>query len=333
MAQVGIHGGDRSAAAARAGCQPSDILDFSANINPFGPPPGVLDAALRSLREESAHYPHPTAQPLKARLQERLGVPVVLGNGATELLYVAVQGALAVHVRQPSYLGYAEAAAAAGARLTDRPDEADVIIVGRPNNPDGDLPSAEAIAAIARVHPQRRVLVDESFLALTDAPSCVQPDMPGNLLVLTSMTKTFSIPGLRLGWLAGLDLRDLERRIPPWTVNAPALAAGLVCLQHEPWLAQCRDQIAAWRRALQQDLLALSGVVSVRGAANFLLVELSWPIAGALEQALLLNARILIRNASGFAGLDARFIRVAVRSPAENARLCSALQRHLQPSL
>lgn len=328
MSQQRVHGGDRDVAAQLAGCTPAEILDFSANINPFGSPPGALDAA-RAAIGAAGHYPHPHAEPLRGRLAERLGCDVVVGNGATELLYAAMIGARHVWAPSPSYLGYAEAAQAAGAHLVDHMHAADVLVFGRPNNPDGDIPDAEELLAIAQEWPGCRVIVDESFLAFTGAPSCLQFAMPSNLWVVTSMTKAFAIPGLRLGWIAGADVSAVRKYLPPWSVNAPALAAGLVCLEADDWMADAAQQIASWRAALRSALQALEGVVSVSGSANFLLLTLAKPHAAALRRAVVTSSRVLIRDASNFAGLDGRHVRVAVRTPAENERLVAALRAGL----
>lgn len=307
-------------AAAQVGRDPSTILDFSANIHPLGPPPGALDAA-RAAVADSGRYPSPRGEPLRGLLSARLGAEVVLGNGATELLRAAVAGCRRIWVRAPSYLGYAEAAWPAEVRWRDAagPGDAmrgvagpgDAVVVGRPNNPDGHLPSVAEVAALRR--PGVRIVVDESFLGFTGAPSCVGL---ADVVVVTSLTKTFAIPGLRLGWASGID----SRWVPTWTVNAPAIAAGLACLDAWDWPR--RIPLAAWRADLAEHL-APFGTVS--GAANFLLLTLPEPRGPELRLRALHDHGVLVRDASNFAGLDARHIRVAVRTPAENIRLVEAL--------
>ncbi|MFT4977685.1 MAG: adenosylcobyric acid synthase [Myxococcota bacterium] len=325
MTQRRVHGGDRDVAARLAGCEPSEILDFSANINPLGAPPGVIEAATAAL-SEVGHYPHPRAEPLRGRLSAARGCDVVVGNGATELIYAALIGTRHVWAPSPSYLGYAEAAAAAGAHMVAHMHEADALLFGRPNNPDGAMPDVDELIAIAEAWPGCRVVVDESFLGFTEAPSCLERALPENLWVVTSMTKTYAIPGLRLGWIGGRDVSAIDAYLPPWTVSAPALAAGLVCIEAKQWLRQASAQIATWRADLQAGLSSLPGVSDVRGGANFLLVTLAEPRAAALREALIVGARVLIRDASNFAGLDGRHVRVAVRRPEENARLLAALR-------
>lgn len=303
--QNSVHGGDVRRAAAEVGRDPDSVIDFSANIHPLGPPPGVLDAARRAV-DDAGRYPSPYGEPLRSEISARVGAEVVLGNGATELLRAALVGCRRVWVRAPSYQGYAEAAWPAEVRVGQDAAPGDAILVGRPNNPDGWLPTVEEIAALRR--PGVRVVVDESFLGFTDAPSCVGLD---GVVVVTSMTKTYGIPGLRLGWATGVD----PRLVGTWTVNAVALAAGLACLDHWGWPRAA--PLDAWRSELAE---ALGG----RGAANFLLLTRPTPDGPALRRRLLAEHGVLVRDASTFAGLDARHLRVAVRTPAENARLVEA---------
>lgn len=318
-----IHGGDVLAAARAAGRDPASVVDFSANIHPWGAPPGALDAAVAAIHEVG-RYPSPRGEPLRSQLSERVGAAVVLGNGATELLHAALVGSRRVWVRAPSYLGYAEAAwpvpvehfawggDGPGASFAPRPGDA--VVVGRPNNPDGHLPSVDEVASIRRS--DVRIVVDESFLGFTGQPSCAGLE---GVVVVTSMTKTFGIPGLRLGWATGID----PRLVPTWTVNGPALAAGLACLDAWDWPRQV--PIDAWRSELTAALLANPRIAAIQGGANFLLVTLRVAEGPALRDRALREFGVLVRDASNFAGLDQRHIRVAVRTPAENARLVTAL--------
>ena len=314
------HGGDLWRAAAESGRSMNDILDFSVNVHPLGPPPGALSAAAEAVLSEGGRYPPPRGGALAEALGAKVGAPVSLGNGATELLSAALAEARRVWVRAPSYRGYAECAWRSEVLTfegepSDLPFQpGDALVLGRPNNPDGDLPSVAEIAALRR--PGLQLVVDESFLGFTDAPSCT--GLPG-VVVVASLTKTYAIPGLRLGLATGLD----PRRLPPWSVNAAALAAGRVIVERWAWPRQI--PLDAWRCALAEGLSALDRVERARGAANFLLITLKRAEGPALAAWLLAEAGLLVRDASNFAGLDARHLRVAVRTPAENARLLEAL--------
>lgn len=259
-------------------------------------------------------YPPPSAEPLRVALHARLGVDVLVGNGATELLVAAMRGAARVVAEAPCYGGYAEAARAAGVPF-GYDGRGDVFVVGRPNNPDGRMPSVAEVAELARGWD--RVIVDESFLAFTGHPSCV--GIASNVVVVTSMTKTFAIPGLRLGWAWNLR----SDALPPWSVNAVALEAGLACTDDWDWPR--RAPIDAWRTQLR---LAMEAWGTVDGAANFLRLTLPTPRA-ARVRARAFDRGVLIRDASTIPGCDGRHLRVAVRTPEENQRTIEALRHAL----
>lgn len=303
--------------ARRTGRPLAAILDVSANLHPWGPPPGVLAAARRALADID-RYPPPHAEPLADALAAVLGMPVTVGNGASELLVAALRGATRVWTRPPGYGGYAEAAAIAGVpvRFGDGPyASGDAVILGRPNNPDGRLPGLEAVADLARR--VDRVIVDESFLPFTGAASAV--GLAPNVVVVQSMTKAFAIPGLRLGWAWNLPASAL----PPWSVNAVALAAGLACV--EAWDWPRRPPVDDWRRALEEALAALPGVRTVDGAAVFLRLTLDGPWSARVRALALERHGVLVRDAATIPGCDAAQVRVAVRTPADNARVVAAL--------
>jgi histidinol-phosphate/aromatic aminotransferase/cobyric acid decarboxylase-like protein len=209
----------------------------------------------------------------------------------------------------PCYGGYAEAARIAGVEYGYT--GGDCIVVGRPNNPDGRLPSVVEVAALARSW--RRVVVDESFLGFTGEPSCV--GLAENVIVITSMTKTYGIPGLRLGWAWNLP----EDAVAPWSVNTVALAAGLACVEAWDWPRQ--PPLDRWRAELAK---GLSRWGKVCGAANFLLLRLA-ELSAATVRERAFERGVLVRDASTIPGCDGHFVRVAVRSPEENARTLDAL--------
>jgi threonine-phosphate decarboxylase len=159
--------------------------------------------------------------------------------------------------------------------------------------------------------------VDESFLGFTNQPSCV--GRADNLIVITSMTKTYAIPGLRLGWAWNLP-RDT---VPPWSVNAVALEAGLACVEAWDWPRQA--PIDRWRRELAADLERWG---TVDGAANFLRLTLASGRAAEVR-ARALECGVLVRDASTIPGCDGRHVRVAVRTPDENRRTIEALRHAL----
>ncbi|MGB3285387.1 aminotransferase class I/II-fold pyridoxal phosphate-dependent enzyme, partial [Mycolicibacter algericus] len=206
------------------------------------------------------------------------------------------------------------------------PTEADLVVVGNPTNPTGVLHPASALRRLLR--PGRVVLVDEAFLdALPGEPeSLAGEELPG-LLVSRSLTKHWSIPGIRAGYLVGdaLLIADAARLQIPWSVSAPALAAMLSCSDERALTeSSCRArQLELWREVLTAGLTARA-VAFVAGVAPYVLARVGRGVHAALR-----DNGIAVRRADTFPGLDDSWVRIAVRPPELTERLLTALDQVL----
>lgn len=352
------HGGNLYAAARRAGTAPADFLDFSANMSPLGLPASAQAAILAAL-PLTIHYPDAEAAALKDAISRRYAIApdlITCGNGAAELLYILCyrRRPRRVLVPAPTFSEYERAARAAGAAVDYFPLAADdgfrldpepfcrrlagvdITFLCSPNNPTGqpiDRPAAERIVAAAARH-GGLVVIDESFLDfLPDAADYTcRPLLAAypNLVILKSLTKFYAIPGLRLGFaLAQAPIgRLLAAGKDPWNVNSLAQAAGAAALADEEYRLASIAATATARAELAAALAALPGVAPLPATANFILVDIAGTghTAASLRQAMLVQG-ILIRDCSNYPGLDDRYIRLAVRLPADNRRLLAALQK------
>lgn len=367
------HGGNLDWAAAIAHCLPEEILDFSASINPLGPPDSAfaaIHASLRHLRD----YPDPSYRALTAAIAAEHDLApdwVVPGNGAAELLTWASYDLTCcdrILLPTPSFGDYRRALDTFGLGSTalplslgamadgqtawekaaiDRLISADGpldrsldgspngmrwgLILNNPHNPTGyHWAIADLLPLLKRFH---RVVVDEAFMEFlpTEDQQSLIPylaDYP-NLIILRSLTKFYSVPGLRLGYaLTHPDrVARWQRWRDPWTVNSLAAAVGVAVLGDRPF----RERTFAWlppaRQALYSGLMAL-GLRPFPSAANYLLVQT--PVSAvALQHRLLQRDRLLIRDCLSFPELGEGFFRVAVRLAEENQRLLMALERSL----
>lgn len=334
---------------AALGLRPEALLDFSSNLNPFGPPSGVRQA-LATL--DPAPYPDRSCHALRLALaaqHECTPAALLLGNGANELIHLVARALLRpaerVLVAAPSYGEYAQASRLAGAELSasraaDAPAqprlELEALCVAAaqlrprltwlctPNNPTGDDAPPELVARLAAICAAHDglLLLDRSYAALrrvASVPASAQP-APPNLLQLYSLTKSYALAGLRLGYL--LAAPTLIERIgayqPTWSVNSAAQAAGLAALADADFLATSRAQLWAASDGLLAGLRELDLTVR-RAALPFMLVQVG---DGAATRAALLHRGVLVRDCASF-GLPA-WVRVAPRRPAENARLLTA---------
>lgn len=344
------HGGDVYEVARRQGRAVEELVDFSANINPLGFPPGVVRAIQEALGL-LVHYPDPGCVELAQDLAVYHGLSpeeILVGNGSTELIYLVVRAlkpsrALMV---APAFSEYQKAlevadipyefyltSEAAGFTLSGPPRDfgADLVFLANPASPSGALlPPAELLTWVGRWQDSGTwVLLDEAFVDFVEGASLKTylRHFP-RLLILRSFTKFFAIPGLRLGYLLGAP--DLIARLAavkePWSVNTLSQAAGRACLQDQEYMHRTRSLVAAERQYLLDGLKALPGLKPFPGAANYLLVKLAKPgwTARSLREKLVEHG-LIIRDASNFAGLDERYFRVAVRLREENDRLLAAL--------
>jgi len=197
------------------------------------------------------------------------------------------------------------------------------VIVGNPASPSGTLDPASAVLALRR--PGRTVVVDEAFMGMLPGEPCsLATERLDDVVVIRSLTKLLSIPGLRAGYaiasaaIAG-RLRDVR---PPWSANALALAALVAAASHPDEMAALAVRADRERSDLGQRLRAITGVRTWPSATNFCLVEVP---DGPGVVAALREQRIAVRPAGSFPGLGPGHLRITARDPDGNARLAAAL--------
>jgi threonine-phosphate decarboxylase len=354
-AQTPKHGGDVYQLARDLGVEVKNLLDFSANINPLGFPPGVL-AAVQEALKEIGHYPDRQCLDLRrdlAAYHHLTPDEILLGNGSTELIYLVARAlklkkALIV---APAFSEYETAlkvaqvpvdfhltAEADNFTLNKAPDlgGADLVFLANPASPSGALlPAARLLPLVAALDAAGAyLLLDEAFIDFVEEASLkAHLGRFPRLLILRSFTKFFGIPGMRLGYLlaAPAVIAQLAQAQEPWSVNTMAQAMGRACLRDGDFMARSRSLIVAERAYLFERLAVLNGCRPFAGVVNYLLVKLTRPglTAAKLRKAMLAH-HVLIRDASNFRGLDDRFFRLAVRSRQENDRLLAALEQCLQ---
>ncbi len=345
----GVHGGLDLQELRGFGVAPKDVLDFSVCTNPFGPSPRVRAASAAAALDR---YPDRNALDLRTAVSDVLGVAmthVLGGNGASELIWLAALALLRpgdrVLIVGPTYGEYARAAALAGARVQFlnaqeangftvpvaeieqalSADPVRVVFLANPNNPTGASVQPEALARWARRYERTMFVLDEAYQPFAPALPSVIRHARHNLLVLRSLTKDYSLAGLRLGYAVGEPrlLALLAQAQPPWSVNAVAQAAGVAALRDPEHLAWSLDQLRAACQEMQLGLAEM-GRRPVPSAAHFFLLDVG--DGAAVRQALMQRA-ILVRDCASF-GLPT-YIRIGPRRREENARLLAALREVL----
>ncbi|PHM09332.1 threonine-phosphate decarboxylase CobD [Nostoc sp. 'Peltigera malacea cyanobiont' DB3992] len=360
------HGGNLAWAAALAGCPPDAILDFSASISPLGPPNSAI-AAIKSQIGNLKHYPDPNYSELRLALSHFHQVPsewILPGNGSAELLTLIgreLAQLAATILITPAFGDYYRTLAAYNANVLECPlisferrvplaeagrlARAELLfllntqhsalsthcglLLNNPHNPTGKLFTRESI--LPYLEQFALVVVDEAFMDFVP-PNEEQSLIPvvqkyPNLVVLRSLTKFYSLPGLRLGYaIAHPDcLAKWQLWRDPWPVNTLAAAAAIAALQDTEFQQQTWAWLPPARNQLFQGLTEIPGLQPQASAANFLLVE-SQESTSQLQQQLLKYHQILIRDCLSFKELGDRFFRVAVREESDNQRLLTALK-------
>ena len=354
-----LHGGNIAWAAALAGCSPDAILDFSASINPLGPPESVI-AAIKSHLPNLKAYPDPDYHQLRVSLSEVHQVPpdwILPGNGSAELLTWAAWDLSELDqtfLITPAFSDYWRAFQAFNAKVVECPllsVEGEVVsleslgwkkqtlsslnnglLLNNPHNPTGKLFFKETILPLLEMF--ALVVVDEAFMDFLPPDQeqsliSVVREFP-NLVILRSLTKFYSLPGLRLGYAIAHPnrLQRWQARRDPWPVNVLAAAAGEAAIADQLFGQQTWDWLQRSGIKLFQGLANLPGLKPYESAVNFLLVK-SAVSTSLLQEKLLKESQILIRDCLSFPELGDRYFRVAVRSQTDNQRLITELAKAL----
>ncbi len=317
-----------------------DVLyDLSVNINPAGAPDIVCEAVERAA-EKTGRYPEYGSAGLKKSIAECFCImpdEVVCGNGASEL--ISVMGRVFEGKRLllpvPSFVGYERAFCGSeisfyetdeknsfdiGSGLAEAITESrpDAVIVGNPNNPTGRITDRDRLEDIikAAVKTGCYVIVDESFIELSEGGETNSviniTKHYDNLIVLRSITKSFAVPGIRLGYMISSDhgiVRRVNRLLPEWNISVFADEVGKAIFEwgkREDYLARSRTIIGEKRNLLEINLKK-RGIHFISSDCNFVLFRHDTDLYQKM-----LEQKILIRECSDYKGIGPGWFRMAV---------------------
>jgi threonine-phosphate decarboxylase len=353
-----VHGGDLDAVARRYGADPASLIDFSANISPFGPPAGVARVLVEYASRPRALAPYPgvSYERLRTRIAERLRIEpeaVVIGHGSAGLIEVALRAETAPtwFVPVPAFSEYRRALRAVGVREQtfalpgDFALDVDAFLrsvracgdagalVNTPHNPSGTALERERALALVEGFDRlkRPLIVDEAFIDYAPERSIAREAVrTRHAIVLHSLTKFYALAGVRVGYaLAHADTaRRMRETGASWPIGSLDEAIVFEALADEAYARQTRLDNERERVALRHSLIAL-GLHVIPSVANFLLVELALP-AERLDVVIdaLIQERVIVRDCRSYEGLERRAtIRVAVLDGERNRILVNALAR------
>ncbi|GHC56466.1 Rv2231c family pyridoxal phosphate-dependent protein CobC [Streptomyces violaceochromogenes] len=326
------------------------LVDLAVNVRADTPPVWLREHIAASLGGLAAY---PDGRTARAAVAARHGLPVervLLTAGAAEAFVLLAR---ALKVRRPVVVhpqftepeaALRDAGHAVGRMLLREedgfrldpaavPEDADLVVIGNPTNPTSVLHPADAIAGLAR--PGRVLVVDEAFMDAVPGESealADRVDVPG-LVVLRSLTKTWGLAGLRIGYVLAAPeiVEDLQRAQPLWPVSTPALAAAEACVGPRALAeaAHAAHRIAADRAHLLAGLARFAPAgLRVAGPARgpFVLVRVDG--ASAVRRRLR-DLGYAVRRGDTFPGLDEKWLRLAVRDRSTTDGFLRALQRAL----
>ncbi|MEA3316921.1 MAG: histidinol-phosphate transaminase [Bacteroidota bacterium] len=317
------------------------IADFSSNVS-FEP---VSPKLIKHLVNEITcinNYPEPDARSLVSKLAKRHRVPeenVLVTNGSCEAFYLLARLFQENHscIPIPSFSEYEDACMMHNHKISYIDNKNlktdfngyDIVWIGNPNNPDGKTIPKETIEQYCKANPNVYFIIDEAYAELCAGfkSSLSLTKKYKNLIIIHSLTKTFSIPGIRIGYIITnrYIIQNLKKFIIPWNVNAIAIKAGNYILDKYNSLLPDTKIIFNNSFRLQARLNEIKSFEVMHSKCNYFLVRLLKGRSDGLKDFLIKEKSILIRDASNFKGLDNTWIRIATQKTAYNNLLFESL--------
>ncbi len=331
---------------------PQDALRLHANENRLGPPDSAVEA-IREVAPSCGRYPPAVDNPLRRAIATTLDLEpemVRLANGSDELLDLVGTAFFdpgdRVVIPTPTFGVYELAArlngltplffdlepprfAAPQPELVAACSEASGAFICRPNNPTGRAIDRDQLHAILET--ETTVVLDEAYVEFEGDSLVNWVDTYDNLIITRTFSKFYGLAGLRIGYaIASPDRIDTLGVVrSPYSVNRPAQAAALAAIHDDGFAERTRSMIDTERERLRSALDDL-GFEVVPSSANFLLASTAThDLDGPALVSALAGEDVLIRDVSGFRGLDGSWVRITVGTPSENGRLITTLSHVL----
>ena len=333
-------------------------IDFSSNVNPLGISRQVLKEIKKNIKQISHIYPDSNCSLLKKNIADYTehGIDkdwISVGNGATELIHnfakaVSLKNSIIIY---PTFCEYELASKRCGMKIDYIPlskklqiqanlvlekskiNPNSLIFICNPNNPTGQVNTDIIEKIVSCIDSSKTILLlDESFIEFLndiERESLISKIKEyKNLAILRSMTKSYGLAGLRLGYLIAHPhlIQKLKSFQIPWSVNGIAQIAGIAALKDQVHISRAKKIIQKERNYMYKTLNKKeSNTHALRSDVNFFLIKLK-NINSIAYQKILLNIHgILVRDCSSFTGMSTDFIRVAVRTHRDNVTLLKAI--------
>ena len=329
------------------------IIDFSSNICPIGTPSSVKKILKKNI-DSIKNYPDLSSSTVISSLKKYTQLEkssILVGNGAIEIIYNFCFAFLSkktkVLIPIPTFQEYE-----AAAKLNDchisyfktmdlsknlnlfilKIPKNGCIFICNPNNPTGKLLPKDHLLQIIKKAKKLSTLVfvDECFIEMVPESNesvISYVNKYNNLFVLRSLTKSFALPGIRIGYAIGTNsmIKILEKIKIPWSVNSMAQDAANAALKNKSHIVKTNLIIKNELDYLVNKINSLDGFHCDYSSTNFILIKTKNDSTKLQKQ--LLAQKILIRDCRNFRGLNNHYIRVAVKSHKDNLKLVRALEQ------
>ncbi|MGE6894965.1 threonine-phosphate decarboxylase CobD [Priestia flexa] len=330
------------------------FIDFSVNTNPLGAP-NIINENWDELREIAFSYPDPDVKKLTgliATYHKLTSNEVLVTNGAAEAFFLlaSIFSNEKVGILQPTFIEYEQASLAHGCEIIHISlEETDnwnwnmseikqklpilkVIWICHPNNPTGrmyDINEWEELIDLA-LREKTYLVVDEAFIDFVKGAFSFDRWIQKYpyLIIVRSMTKMFNIAGVRLGYVLAHQgiITKLMQKQPPWSVNGMAQQIGRWCLSEAEFVNKTVEYIDTERKRVTNELQKLGFTIS-HSATNYYLCSIPESYTSAGWLSFLAQEGIVARHTENFLGLNGRYVRLAVKTQAENDQLISVLKK------
>ncbi len=354
------HGGNVKALAHRLKCSIDEIVDMSSNLNPLGPPSGLMEFIAENIHKISS-LPDVDAGKMVEAFSRYYNIDyrrVTAGNGTTWFIYTlpAALGSKKMLISGPTYsdyrdgcimhsVGYTYSMACkeslfepdldqVSKMLSDKKLKIDTFVLCNPNNPTGRFIPRKRLIDLIMANSDINFVVDESYLPFMDEAdnlTLIRETRFSNLIVLSSMSKIFKIPGLRTGFLCAdpLIIKKFMKFYQPWSVNSLAQASVIHLFENKeqikPFLDETRTFIKKEKQFFQNRLKDCTILRLFDSETYFLLAELTQEIKADKICRYIAERKILIRNCTNFKGLSDKFIRFSLKTREQNIKLADCL--------
>ncbi len=341
-----------------------DVIDYSININPFGVSEKLKKVLVQEI-ENLDRYPEINGETVIEKTGEYLGISednIILGNGATELIYLFSRafcsgfsrdidhsnGSKAI-IFEPTFSEYKKSVEISGGEVKSignghdleyeeivemiKEEDVSALFICSPNNPDGKIISIEKLERIlSYINSEKMdtyVFLDESFIEFTDYNSAIGLIEKYNLFILKSVTKIYGVPGIRIGYGVGNSkiIKKMNMLKEPWTINQLALKTMETYIEDEDYLDRTKKWMEQEKKLFLEELKEIKEIELFNMSANYIMFRMKKGYGNELRD-YLLNKGFYIRLCGDFYGLDDEHIRLAVRYREQNKRLSDEIRSY-----